>query len=69
MNNDLAGGVAEDLPEAFIEVEFMRREVESSSLRFPRIDFLLERNGCHKSWSSFAGPMAKKSDFGQTHEV
>jgi hypothetical protein len=48
VDDDFAGRIAQDLPKAVVEVEFMRCEVESSSLCFPWIDFLLERDGCHK---------------------
>jgi hypothetical protein len=44
VDDDFAGGIAENFPDAFVEVEFTRRKVESSSLRFPRIDLLLEGN-------------------------
>ena len=47
VDDDFARGIAEDLPEAFVEVEFASGEIEASSLRFPGIDFLLEGHGCH----------------------
>ena len=47
MNDDFAGGVAEDLPNALIEVEFLCGEVESSGLGFPGISLLLESEGLH----------------------
>jgi hypothetical protein len=47
VNDDLASGVAEDLPDAFIKIEFSGGEVESSGLGFPGICLLLEGEGLH----------------------
>src|SRR6202020_2359762 len=42
VDNDFARGVAEDFPDALIEVEFCGGEVEPSGLGFPGICLLLE---------------------------
>ena len=41
VNDDLAGGIAQDAPQAVIEVEFFCCVIEPSSLGFPGIDLLL----------------------------
>jgi hypothetical protein len=47
VNDELARGIAENLPNAGVEVEFGGGEVESSGLSFPGICLLLEREGLH----------------------
>ena len=47
VNDDFAGGIAEDLPDALIEVEFCGGEVESSGLGFPGVCLLLEGESLH----------------------
>ncbi len=47
VDNEFAGGVAENLPNAGVEVEFGCGEVESSGLGFPGISFLLEGESLH----------------------
>ena len=47
MDDDFAGGIAEDLPDALIQVEFLGGEVEAGGLRLPGIGFLLEGEGLH----------------------
>ncbi len=60
VNDDLARRIAEYFPKAFVQVEFLRREVESSSLGFPGIDFLLEGECLHTDdlqWFCERGPL------------
>src|SRR6185437_6795857 len=47
VDNNLPRGLAEDLPEPFVKIEFAGGEVEARGLRFPRINLLLKRDGCH----------------------
>jgi len=47
VDDEFAGGVAEDFPDAGIKVEFCGGEVESSGLSFPGICLLLEGEGLH----------------------
>ncbi len=47
VDDEFAGGLAEDLPDALIEVEFFCCEVESSGLGFPGICLLLEGESLH----------------------
>src|SRR6185312_6365663 len=45
VQDDLPGGVAEDLHYPFIQVQLMRGKVETGGLRLPGIDFLFQGNG------------------------
>ena len=47
VNDDFAGGITENFPDAGVEVEFACGEVEPSSLGFPGVCFLLERESVH----------------------
>ena len=47
VDDDFAGGIAEDLPDALIEVEFFCGKVESSGLGFPGVCLLLEGESLH----------------------
>src|ERR1700730_17892328 len=46
VHDDLAGGIAQDLPQAVVELELLRRQVGSGNLCFPKIDFF-QICGCH----------------------
>jgi hypothetical protein len=43
MNDNLAGRGTEQLPQAFVEVEFACGKIETRALRFPGIDLLIQR--------------------------
>ncbi len=43
MNDEFAGGLAEDLPDALVEIEFLCGKVEAGGLGFPGIRLLFER--------------------------
>src|SRR5262249_14582998 len=47
MNNDLAVGITEDLPQTFVQVEFLRSKIEASRLGFPGIQLLFQRYSFH----------------------
>jgi hypothetical protein len=47
VDDEFAGGVAENLPDAGVEVEFGCGEVESSGLGFPGVSLLLEGESLH----------------------
>jgi hypothetical protein len=40
MNNDFAIGLAENLPQALVEFQFVGGKVKAGGLRLPRISFL-----------------------------
>jgi hypothetical protein len=47
VHNQLAVGVPQHLPQAFLQIEFLRGKVEARRLRLPGIDFLFEGNRLH----------------------
>ena len=47
VHDDLAPRRAQQLPQAFFQVQFARRKIESCRLGFPGIDLLLKRYRCH----------------------
>src|SRR6201999_1625476 len=49
MHNNLAGWITQHTPEALVQIQFACCKVESSSLRFPGVDLLLESDGCHST--------------------
>jgi hypothetical protein len=50
MNNDFSVGIAEEFPQALIQVELACCQIETGGLGFPGIDLLLKRHcHCHRS--------------------
>jgi hypothetical protein len=49
VQDDFARGVAQDFPQAFIQIELMGGQIKSGRLRFPRISFLLHRDTFHSN--------------------
>jgi hypothetical protein len=42
VHNDFAAGAAQHLPQALVEIQLMRRQIEAGGLRLPRISFLFQ---------------------------
>ena len=47
VHDDLAGGVAQDLPQTLVEVQLAGGQVKPRRLRFPGIGLLLQRDRAH----------------------
>src|SRR5438874_458131 len=48
VDDELAVGVLQNFPQAFIQIEFLRGEVEARGLRLPGIDLLFKGNSLHR---------------------
>ena len=48
VDDELAVGILQDFPKAFVQVEFLRGEVEARGLRLPGIDLLFKGNSLHR---------------------
>ena len=48
VDDELAVGILQHFPEAFVEIKFLGGEVEARRLRLPGIDLLFEGNSLHR---------------------
>src|SRR5437763_379746 len=67
VHDDLAGGIAQDLPQAVVEVEFLRGVIEARRLRHPGIKFLIER--CDQRTLNMGGHETSPSESRRPGEI